>query len=86
MDANFKLKQKDRGFNDPPLSNGLVYMVANEKLRDHLAHCSTTGQVSEVSALYSDRSWRLLKRRTLRSDQHMRFLVQRYYSGLHEVC
>jgi hypothetical protein len=32
MDANFKLKQKERGFGDPPLSNGLVYMVANERL------------------------------------------------------
>ena len=48
MDANFKLKQKDRGFNDPPLSNRLVYMVADEKLQDHLAHCLATGQVTEV--------------------------------------
>jgi len=39
MDANFKLKQKERGFNDPPLSNGLMFMVANDKLQEHLAHC-----------------------------------------------
>jgi len=49
MDANFKLKQKERGFSDPPLSNGLAYMVANKRLQDHLAHCSTTGQITEVS-------------------------------------
>ena len=54
MDANFKLKQKARGFNDPPLSNGLVYMVADEKLQDHLTHCSKTGQVAEVSILNCD--------------------------------
>ena len=39
MDANFKLKQKERGFSDPPLSNGYAYMVSNEKLLEHLAHC-----------------------------------------------
>ena len=49
MDANFKLKQKERGFNDPPLSNGLAYMVSNEKLADHLAHCSANGLIKEVS-------------------------------------
>lgn len=48
MDANFKLKQKERGFNDPPLSNGLVYFVSNEKLANHLAHCSTKGLVKDV--------------------------------------
>ena len=49
MDANFKLKQKERGFSDPPLSNGLAFMVSNDRLQDHLAHCSKTGQVTEVS-------------------------------------
>ena len=49
MDANFKLKQKARGFNDPSLSNGLIYMVADEKLQDHLTHCSMIGQVAEAS-------------------------------------
>jgi hypothetical protein len=39
MDANFKLKQKDRGFSDPPLANGLAYMVSNGKLLTHLAKC-----------------------------------------------
>ena len=54
MDANFKLKQKDRGFDDPPLSNGLVYMVADRKLQEHLTHCSKTGQVAEVNNLNCD--------------------------------
>lgn len=49
MDANFKLKQKERGFNDPPLSNGLAYMVLNERLREHLAHCADKGLTTEVS-------------------------------------
>lgn len=43
MDANFKLKQKERGFADPPLANGYAYMVSNEKLLKHLAECSKTG-------------------------------------------
>lgn len=51
MDANFKLKQKERGFSDPPLSNGLVYMVPNKMLQDHLVHCSTEGLIKEASNL-----------------------------------
>jgi hypothetical protein len=58
MDANFKLKQKERGFVDPPLSNGLVYMVSDEKLQAHLTHCSETGQIAEVSDLNCDGSHR----------------------------
>jgi len=50
MDANFKLKQKERGFSDPPLSNGLVYMVSNEELEKHLAHCSSKGLIKEGSS------------------------------------
>jgi hypothetical protein len=57
MDANFKLKQKQRGFDDPPLSNGLVYMVADKKLQEHLTHCSKTGQIAEVSILNCDGSY-----------------------------
>ena len=52
MDANFKLKQKARGFSDPLLSNGLIYMVADEKLQDHLTDCLKRGQNAEVSVLY----------------------------------
>ena len=68
MDTNFKLKQKDRGFSDPPLSNGLVYMVTNEKLQDHLAHCSKSKQVAEVGVLNYDGRWRMLKHWILPSD------------------
>ena len=39
MDANFKLKQKDRGFSDPPLADGLLYMIADRTLKEHLAEC-----------------------------------------------
>lgn len=49
MDANFKLKQKERGFTDPPLSNGLAYMVSDQRLQDHLAHCVNKGLTAEVS-------------------------------------
>lgn len=56
MDANFKLKQKERGFSDPPLANGLAYMVPNDRLQDHLTHCSTTGQIKEVSLFNRDGS------------------------------
>lgn len=60
MDANFKLKQKERGFSDPPLSNGLAYMVPNQKLEEHLSHCSKTGQIAEVSLLNYDGPWHAL--------------------------
>ena len=48
MDANLKLKQKERGFSNPLLSNGLAYMVPNERLQDHLAHCAKKGLTTEV--------------------------------------
>ena len=48
MDANFKLKQKERGFTDPPLSNGLTYMVSNTMLREHLANCVSKNLTTEV--------------------------------------
>ena len=49
MDVNFKLKQKERGFNDPPLSNGLAYMVPNKRLQDHLNQCAQKGLTTEVT-------------------------------------
>lgn len=48
MDANFKLKQKERGFADPPLSNGLAYMISDAALREHLADCVSKSLTSEV--------------------------------------
>ena len=40
MDANFKLKQKECRFTDPPLANGFAYMVSNKKLLKHLNECN----------------------------------------------
>ena len=48
MDANFKLKQKERGFSDPPLANGLAYMISNDMLKAHLADCVAKNLTSEV--------------------------------------
>lgn len=48
MDANFKLKQKERGFADPPLSNGLAYMISDPSLKAHLAECVSKNLTSEV--------------------------------------
>ena len=48
MDANFKLKQKERGFSDPPLSNGLAFMVPRGKLKEHLTHCTSEKLMTEV--------------------------------------
>ena len=50
MDANFKLKQKERGFTDPPLANSLAYMVSNEKLLKHLAECKDKLLKDEVGS------------------------------------
>ena len=38
MDACFKLKLKDRKFNDPDLGTGLAYMVADSPYQEHLEH------------------------------------------------
>jgi hypothetical protein len=47
IDACFKLKLKDRGFNDPDLSTGLAYMVNEELYQAHLgANTDVTEPVS----------------------------------------
>jgi hypothetical protein len=48
MDANFKLKQKEGHIFDPPLSNGLAYMISDAKLKAHLAECASKNLTSEV--------------------------------------
>ena len=48
MDANFKLKNKERGFRDPPLASGLAYMVSSDALQAHLAECVAKSLTSEV--------------------------------------
>ena len=52
MDENFKLKQKERGFSDPPLANGLGYMVSNDALRAHLTECAAKCLTSEVLSYF----------------------------------
>jgi len=37
MDACFKLKLKDRGFDDPDLGTGLAYFVEEVAYQEHLA-------------------------------------------------
>ncbi|KAF9789306.1 hypothetical protein BJ322DRAFT_1000561 [Thelephora terrestris] len=54
MDTNFKLKQKDRGFSDPPLSNRLSFMVPNGNLQEHLAHCSVKKLTTEINTCGSN--------------------------------
>ena len=48
MNVNFKLKQKERGFSDPLLVNGLAYMISNDMLKAHLADCVAKNLTSEV--------------------------------------
>ena len=52
MDANFKLKQKERGFTDPPLANGFAYMVSNGKLRQHLTSCKGSKVLQDEVSSY----------------------------------
>lgn len=51
IDANFKLKQKNRGFTDPPLADGLSYMVADRALKEHLAECEKKRLNHEVNSI-----------------------------------
>ena len=52
MDVNFKLKQKERGFSDPPLANGFAYMVLNKTLLDHLAQCKEAKELKDEVNLH----------------------------------
>ena len=50
LNANFKLKQKNLGFTDPPLANGLLYMIADSMLKEHLVECNKNRLNQDVSA------------------------------------
>ena len=55
MDACFKLKLKDRGFDDPDLGTGLAYFVNEAAYQKHL---STATEVREpVSSCRADHSF-----------------------------
>ena len=51
LDACFKLKLKDRSFNDPDLGTGLAYMVGEEKYKSHITRCEKSPPPKEVSFL-----------------------------------
>ena len=53
LDANFKLKQKDRGFTNPPLANGLSYMISDSALKKHLAECDKKQLNQDVGATHT---------------------------------
>jgi len=52
VDANFKLKQKDRGFDDTKLGSGLAYFVNDVAYQDHL---STATDVYEPVSVFVSR-------------------------------
>lgn len=82
MDANFKLKQKERGFSDPPLANGLAYMVSNGALQAHLAECVAKSLTSEV-LFYFYVLCPFLTR--FIPDKYLRIKVSCGQSGTHKV-
>ncbi len=45
MDANFRLKLKDRNLVDPPLGGGLAYYVDRP---EYMAHIERSGEQTEV--------------------------------------
>lgn len=49
IDACFKLKLKDRGFEDPDLGTNLVYMVNNHDYAKHLSSTSADDHPETVS-------------------------------------
>lgn len=47
LDANFRLKSKERGIkSDPALGSGLAYYVEEEKYQEHLKTCSDQTEAS----------------------------------------
>lgn len=45
LDANFRLKSKQRNLIDPPLGGGLAYYVDNQV---YMAHVKASGEQTEV--------------------------------------
>ena len=84
LDANFKLKQKNHGFNDPLLGNGHSYMIADDALKKYLAECDQKQLNQEVSPIYASplvTAHEIL----LTSDQHMWLHLSRCKPGTHKV-
>ena len=70
MDANFKLKQKERGLQDPPLANGYAYMVLNEMLLKHLDGCKDNKLLKDQVCVGCQTLFRFL---TPQPGCHLRF-------------
>ena len=49
LDACFKFKLKDRGFNDPNLGNSLAYMVTDPTYKEHISCHAAAQQSTDVS-------------------------------------
>ena len=45
VDANFRLKLKDRGFRDPELGSGWSYFVESDAYLSHLKECPDQEEV-----------------------------------------
>lgn len=50
LDANFRLKLKQRNLTDPPLGGGLAYYVDNTP---YMSHVTASGAQTEVCVLLS---------------------------------
>ena len=49
LDACFKFKLKDHGFDDPDLGNSLAYMVTDPTYKEHISHHAAAQQSTDVS-------------------------------------
>ena len=49
LNACFKFKLKDCGFDDPDLGNGLAYMVADPAYKEHISRHAAAQQSTDVS-------------------------------------
>lgn len=45
IDANFRLKMKDRDIDDPPLGPGLSYYVEDSQYKEHVKRCGPQTEV-----------------------------------------
>ncbi|TDL13533.1 hypothetical protein BD410DRAFT_735251, partial [Rickenella mellea] len=50
VDANFRLKLKDRGFRDPELGSGWSYFVESDAYLAHLADCPDQEEINECDS------------------------------------
>ena len=80
MDANFRLKLKSRGIQDPELGSGLAYFVNNEKFVKHLQNHVGEDNVSARVILLI-----LAKRTHMPIDRDLRHRIPRREPGEFEA-